>query len=282
MKIGIDARLWSQTGVGRYIRNLVFELSKIDKENSYLLFLRKEEFQTLKLPGKNFSKKLADVRWHSLAEQIKYPAIIADENLDLMHFTYFSIPIFYNRPYIVTIHDLINHHFPTGEASTKSYPFYFLKQKAYKIIIKISADRAKKIIAVSKSTKDDVMELLGVPEQKIKVIYEGVDKELTLNKTDAKSLSKFNNYFLFVGNAYPHKNLDFFIHSFLQIKSDAKLLLVGKEDYFSTRLKHKFKDYIDAGKIIFFGYASNEQLAYFYNNAIATVIPSLMEGFGLP
>ena len=55
-----------------------------------------------------------DIKWHSLKEQIEFPKILEKENLDLVHFPYFSVPIFYNKPFVVTIHDLIIHHFSPG------------------------------------------------------------------------------------------------------------------------------------------------------------------------
>src|SRR5258706_14194076 len=76
LKIGIDARLWNETGVGRYIRNLVSNLAEIDTKHRYILFLRKSEFESLPLPGKNFEKKLADFRWHSVKQQYLFPRIL--------------------------------------------------------------------------------------------------------------------------------------------------------------------------------------------------------------
>ncbi len=70
MKIGIDARLWNETGVGRYIRSLVANLGEIDHQNSYTLFLRLKEFETFLLPNGRWNKKLADIHWHSFKEQL--------------------------------------------------------------------------------------------------------------------------------------------------------------------------------------------------------------------
>ena len=83
-----------------------------------------------------------------------------------MHFPYFSIPILYKRPYVVTIHDLILHHFPTGEATTLPKPVYFLKMGGYKYIISQAAKHAEKIIAVSQATKDEIVDHLHVKPSK--------------------------------------------------------------------------------------------------------------------
>src|SRR5687768_2081128 len=119
MKIGIDARLWNETGVGRYIRNLVWQLGKIDKENEYVLFVN----SGARVQGQEFSHERfkiveTNIRWHTVSEQMQFPRLLENENLDLVHFPYFSVPIYYKGPFVITIHDLIINHFPTGKAST--------------------------------------------------------------------------------------------------------------------------------------------------------------------
>ncbi|MDP2649271.1 MAG: glycosyltransferase family 1 protein, partial [bacterium] len=92
-------------------------------------------------------------------------------------------------------------------------------------------------------------------------------------------------YFLYVGNAYPHKNLERLIDAFSQIiakDNSAKLVLVGKEDYFYKKLKQNISVMKVSNSIIFFGEANDRELSWLYSNAIALVFPSLMEGFGLP
>ncbi|MBI5465090.1 hypothetical protein HY946_00575 [Candidatus Gottesmanbacteria bacterium] len=129
MRIGIDARLWGQTGVGRYLEELVANLAKIDHEDRYTLFLRKSH-QDLPLPGSTWEKRPADICWHSLKEQILMPFILWREHLDLVHFPYFSVPIFYPGKFVVTIHDLILDHFETGKASTLPFFLYKIKRLA--------------------------------------------------------------------------------------------------------------------------------------------------------
>ncbi len=289
MKIGIDARLWNESGVGRYIRNLVFELSVIDKDNDYVLFFRKEEFNQVEIRAKNFTKKLADIPWHTLSEQLKFPAVIAEEEVDIMHFPYFSVPIFYNRPFIVTIHDLILHHFPTGKASTLPRFVYSAKYFGYKLILQAAADKSSKIITVSSATKSEIRDHLQIRDEKIVVIHEGIAKLKASQKLEnnIKKFSSFENgqYILYVGNAYPHKNLQLLIHAFLEARKTnetSQLILVGTRDYFYARLEKSFKDAVDANAIVFFGKATDDELALLYENAKATIVPSLMEGFGLP
>ncbi len=296
MKIGIDARLIRETGVGRYIQNLVKHLIEIDRKNDYVLFVRKEDQENLKslasqrsgqISNLKWKIAIADVPWHSIKEQVQFTEILNREKLDLVHFPYFSVPISYNRPFVITIHDLILHHYPTGKASTLPFPFYVLKVIGYKYLIRKASENAKKIIAVSKSTKDEIMDHLKIPQDKIKVIYEGVDDKIINQKSRIANdqRPKTKDYFLFVGNVYPHKNAERMIKAFnifLQYFPQTLLILVGKEDFFYKRLRETVNKMDLGKKIIFYGRASDEELGVLYENAIAVVVPSLMEGFGLP
>lgn len=256
MRIGIDARLIEETGVGRYIRNLVAELEKIDTKNLYVLFLRKKQFESLQT---RFEKRLADVPWHSVTEQFVMPAIYVKERLDLLHVPYFNIPIFYPGKMIATIHDLTILHVDTGKASTHPWILYKLRRLGYRLILSVGLRRAKKIIAVSETTKNDVVQSTGIDPEKIAVTYEGVN----LKKSTGKPLVS-GEYFLYVGNAYPHKNLD------VLLKTGVRVIYAGKDDYFYRRLGITPMTVTD------------EELANLYQHAKALVFPSFMEGFGLP
>lgn len=278
MRIGIDARLWNQTGVGRYIRNLVINLERIDKKNEYILFARGEDLKQSKIQNPKFKIITADISWHSIEEQLKFPLLLNKYNLDLIHFPYISVPIFYNKPFVVTIHDLIPLHFPTGKASTLPLPIYGIKQLGYRYVLSSAAKRAKKIISPSNSTKKDIVEYLKIPKGKIEVIYEGVDENLK-----NKEISKKENILLYVGNAYPHKNLTTLLYALKNSEiSFIKLIMVGKEDYFYKRLKNKVKEMNLEDRVKFQGLATEEELSLLYKRAKAVIIPSFIEGFGLP
>jgi len=173
MKIGIDARLIDETGVGRYIRNLITELGKIDRGNSYVVFLRKKSFDSCSLPNARWEARLADVRWHSVAEQLFMPAIFSREHLDLLHVPYFNVPLFYFGKFIVTIHDLTILHFDTGKATTLPYVLYKIKRIFYYLILLKALHWSEKIIAVSGNTKREILEHFDVLPEHIDVIYEG-------------------------------------------------------------------------------------------------------------
>lgn len=290
MRIGIDARLWNETGVGRYIKNLVTQLQNIDKENQYVLFLYQEKGKPLAPEIEKFQKQNpkwkyvnTDIRWHTLKEQITFPKIIAQEELDLMHFPYFSVPLFYKGNFVITIHDLIVSHFPTGKASTLPLPLYYVKHFAYNYIIKAAAKKAAKVLTVSESTKKEIIEHLVVPAEKVIVTYEGIDPAI---HTKPESIDKkYEKYFLFVGNAYPHKNAEILLDIFEKITKEyhgVRLLFVGAKNFFYNRLEQKVKEKNLEKVIIFTGKVDDATLGGLYENAYALITPSLMEGFGLP
>src|SRR5258706_1963372 len=308
-RIGIDCRLWGETGVGRYIRILVSNLQEIDKTNEYVLFAlpkNKPDIQSIihnshlrqGFGGQaKFKIVSADIKWHSVREQFEFPKILEKENLDLVHFPYFSMPIYYKGKYVLTIHDLIINHFPTGKASTLPSFIYYSKYLAYKYVLSQAIKNAEKIITVSQATEKEIEDHYGVPSIKLAVIYEGVDQAISpsassgqANDQGRKTKDQLpNNYFLYVGNAYPHKNLEFLINAFSQMindkglmMKDISLVLIGKEDHFYKRLETKVKEMGLKQNVLFKHDVNDQDLASLYQNALALVAPSLMEGFGLP
>ncbi|MGE5041275.1 MAG: glycosyltransferase family 4 protein [Candidatus Levyibacteriota bacterium] len=282
-KIGIDARLWLQTGIGRYIRNLVIGLGNLDKENSYVLFVRPEDQQEITgviagmKYGNHFSLIPCNISWHSLREQIEFPKLLNRYSFDLVHFPYFSVPVFYKKPYVVTVHDLIMNHFPSGKATTLPLPLYKLKKMGYSFVMKKTIQNAEKIIAPSHATKEEIMDHYKVTEDKIVVTPEGVDENIS---SLAPVIFTKEPYFLYVGNTYPHKNVERLVEAFtifLRTHPNHRLIIAGKKDHFTRQLEKKI---IDA-PVEFAGFVTDETLARLYKHALATFVPSLMEGFGL-
>ncbi len=289
-RIGFDARFYGPLGkgLGRYTQEIIDNIIKIDQDNEYIVFLRRENFSSFKCDGLRVKKVLLYIKWYGLAEQIIFPFYIWRYKLDLMHFPHFNVPIFCPVKFIITIHDLILIKFPTLRATTLGPVIYKIKSLGYKIVISLAVKRSKKILTVSGYTKDDLIKQFDIKPYKIIVTYEGVaelakahapvDANTVLNKHGIKA-----PYLLYVGNAYPHKNLEALIKVFSAINknfSDLRLILVGKEDYFYNRLKAYAKNF--SNNIIFPGYIPDNELKVLYANAILYVFPSFYEGFGLP
>jgi glycosyltransferase involved in cell wall biosynthesis len=300
-RIGIDARFYGPVakGLGRYTQEIVDNIIKLDTVNQYVVFLTEANFNDFVCDGIRVTKVLARVRWYTLKEQIVMPWLLAKVKLDLAHFPHFNVPIFYFGKFVVTVHDLILVKYPTVRATTLSPWLYWLKNWAYRAVIWSAVHRATEIITVSEFTKQDILRHFSLPADKIKVIYEGVANlakgrdSLFAKNYDKEALLRYNiskPFLLYVGNAYPHKNLERLLKVFSQIRitqPDLQLVLVGKEDYFYKQLKVTAAQMSlwhagDLSPVVFTGYVADEDLEILFKETVAYVFPSLYEGFGLP
>lgn len=283
MKIVIDGRLYGleNAGLGRYVMSLIKNLALIDTNNEYIVLMRKKYSTQVYLP-KNWKIVVADYQHYSLMEQIKLPIILANIKADLVHFPHFNVPVFYFGKFVVTIHDILMHN-QKGLAATTLTPIkYFVKRIGYKFIFWNAIKRACKIIVPSNSVSREVKKAYSVTSEQITVTYEGVEENLY----SPVSIKSKNTYFIYTGNAYPHKNLKRLVDTILLLNKkydqSAKLLIVSSRNVFTKRLQ-KLINYSKATKYVeLLGYVDDNKLTELYVNAKAFVFPSLSEGFGLP
>ena len=240
MRIGIDARFVGPkgTGLGKYTEELILNLAKIDKKNEYFIFLRKENWQFLKLPSKNFHKVLANVPWYTFQEQVKLPFIFAKSNLDLLHVPHFNAPFLYNGRLVITVHDLIHHQFEQESATTRNFFVFKLKRIGYKLIIGNAIRRAVTIITPSNFVKSQIVKTFRVNPSKIVVTYEAAEEENFRTQKPEAGRQKPN--LIYVGNIYPHKNLNRLLDA-LAILKNVKLKIICPRDVFWKRLEKEIK-----------------------------------------
>ncbi len=293
MKIGIDARMFGpeQAGLGRYIEQLILHLEHIDKSNQYILFLKKDNFEKYIPKNPNFEKVLADISWYSWAEQFKFKRIIKKQKLDLMHFPHWNVPIFYRDPFVVTIHDLIMYHYPRHEASTLGPISYWFKDRASRVVLNHAIKKSRKIFVTSEFTKHDLNKTLGVNLNKMVTLYQApfFKEQRKRTKEDQKEffekLKIEKPYLLYVGNAYPHKNLERLVQAWnlftRQHGLHFQLVLAGKRNFFYDRL-FESETVKSSNGIIFTDFLADDDLQLLYDHAQAFIFPSLYEGFGLP
>ncbi len=287
MRIGIDARLYGPAvgggGLGRYVEQLVTELQKQDRENRYVLFLKPENFETCAITNSRVEKRLANAHWYTLKEQLLMPFLIEREKLDLVHFPHWNVPVFIRTPFVVTIHDLILLEQPaSAKATTRNPLFYGLKRLGHRIALWNAVHRSKHIIAVSEHVKTSILKFFPtVPASKITVIHEGI----TPLRTSAPSAPSAP-YLLYVGNAYPHKNLESLLHAysfFVRLHPDVKLVLAGRNDIFYERLRKELLEIeVPPENVRFVMNPTDDELAELYRGATLYLFPSRAEGFGLP
>ena len=286
-RIAIDARFYrkSTAGVGRYTRGLIHNLQTVDQKNDYTAILTPEDYKEWpkenNLP--NWHVEVLDIPIYSLAEQSELLKFLNKNNFDLVHFTMFNHPVRYNRPYVVTIHDLTMTLFPLR-------PLWHPRTWAYRYVMQHAASRAKHIIVPSQATKQDVMKLLGTKATSLSVTYEAVEPEFKPSENRANLELIKNKYdltkpFLFFVNAWrPHKGLPDLIEAYRRVKQslDIQLLIAGKPN-------ESFPDVINAvesakqefSDILTPGFIPDEDMIALYQAATAFVFPSHYEGFGL-
>ncbi len=280
-RIGIDARLIGQTGVGRYIQNLIRELVPLCTHDFDLyIYIRTQDKHILDDISQQVTLRIADQPWHTWKEQLGFYRRIMKDKLDLMHFTYFSYPIMYRRPFVITIHDLTPLTHATGKASTKHPVIYKAKLYAYQIALRVGIMNAVAVIVPTESVKSEILSLFSIDSQRVHVTYEGVGSSLLALKP-APDTPRKKPYFLYVGNFYPHKNILTLIDAFSHMKGDVELILAGAEDHFSRVVHERIHHYGLASRVHMVGRVSDMDLVTLYSYARALVHPSLAEGFGL-
>ena len=299
MIIGIDIRVLAsgrRSGVEEYLLNLLPHLFKLAPEIKFKLFYNafrkvKLDYSWTSLPNveiKEFSLPNRFV-FDPLAIFLKQPKI--DRLLggvDVFFSPHFLLtPLSENCPRVITFYDLSFEYLPE---------FFSWRKRAWHRHInpRRQAKEAKKIIAISQSTKDDLVNLYHLPIEKIEVIYPGIGQEFHLLEKDDNQLlavrQKYNlptNFILYLGTIEPRKNLSSLILAFDLLKKkgelgNCQLVLAGNkgwlyQDVFRLAKKSKF-----SSEILFPGFIQPEDKVYLYNLASLFVYPSFFEGFGFP
>lgn len=301
MNIGIDANclVFDRSGFGRYTYNLVKNLLMIDTQNHYFLYAsfirhRKNRLKLLEALVDETKSRNVTIRilplpaqWKEIMIGTNYPySDLIRDPLDLFYAPHFAgIAKRGFARQVVTIHDLVFMHFPEHRGVKLSR--YYLNRT------KVALENSNHIIAVSESTKKDLIKLLGVEEEKITVTSEGADNQFKLITDQKEILShtkayidpKFK-YILSVGTLEPRKNLSAVLKAFSQLpvklRQEYKLVFVGAKGWNNQEFEKTVEDYNLTDHIILTGFVADEDLPYIYNRASVFVYPSLYEGFGLP
>lgn len=286
MRIAIDVRKYHDFGIGTYIRNLVHQLGRIDREAEYVLLCRPQDRDQIAVPGENFRIVVESARPYSISEQIRIPIALRREHVDLFHAPHYVLPPLVHCRSVVTIHDCIHLMFPQYLPSRMAYVYAWAQ-------LWTATHRSDRILTVSETSKLDILRRFHVPADKVTVVYNAIDERLTIPPADegferVRARYQLKDPFaLYVGNIKPHKNLERLIDAFHQLRQETafeslKLVIIGDEisKYQGLRRavhRHKLHKHVR-----FFGFVSLETLAVLYRLAGVFVFPSLYEGFGLP
>jgi len=282
MRIGIDCRLSGKkhAGLGRYTENLVKELLTSSKNESseFILFFTDTTQAEEVIPKKtisNYKIVLTPIKHYSLPEQIFLPLYFYKENLDLLHVPHFNISLFYLKPLVVTIHDLLWHE-KRGSGVTTLHPFvYWIKYLFYHLVTGSAVSRSKAIFVPSQTVATTVIKHYPHTEKKIVITKEG-----TQLHTPSSFPKRKANQLLYVGSLYPHKNIQLVIDA-LKKMPKLQLVIVGARNVFQKKVESYVKDRNLQNRVSFKGYVTDTELQKLYLESTALVQPSLSEGFGL-
>ena len=270
-------------GVGVYINKLINFILGTNRHdiliflnNNYAkILIQNDAIKSIKLP--------TSVILRASFENVLWKKIIKEYNITLFHSPFSYLPRSIDVPSLVTIHDLGTYHFPEN--------YTFLRQSYLRKMIERSALKAQKIIAVSKFTKNDISETLGINEEKITVIYEGIDIAKFQNKSNNQKTVECKEYLnseepfiLSVGHLEPRKNYVRLIQAFDILKKKKnikhKLVIVGQENWKYQAIYHEVDKLNLKSEVIFTKFVDEERLIGLYQSADLFVTASTYEGFG--
>jgi glycosyltransferase involved in cell wall biosynthesis len=300
LRIGIDISTLlnhgPDIGAGRYISNLLKNLLKIDKKNTYVLtgrYITEKHIPHIYDIKKSFAGSSVELKLYKtsqkkldLWDKLRFPPLeLLGFKADILHCPDYMIPPTLNNNIILTIHDLAFIRFPEFNFD------WFIKKYTRKV--KGNTRISKKIIADSKSTRNDIVKFFGTDPGRVNVVYLAADKTFKslaparINKNILKKYRIAGRFILSVGTIEPRKNFITLIKAFNDLKQkiksfDYKLVIAGRtgwksEATYRERDKSPFRQ-----DILFIGRVPDPDLVQIYNQAELFVYPSLLEGFGLP
>jgi glycosyltransferase involved in cell wall biosynthesis len=294
MRIGIDytSAARQSAGIGRFTRELIRAALALDEDNDYrLLVAGRQPVAEAHLPRASRRYRLVQtpisernlVRlWHRL--QIPLPVEVFLGRVDIFHSPDFVLPPVARAVKVLTIHDLSFLRVP--ECADPRLRWYLGQ------VVPRSVGRADFLLADSESTRRDLVELLGVPPERVQVIYGGVDA-MFAPVEDAEALRRAREkyargrpFILAVGTLEPRKNYPTLIRAFARARQAARLphalVIVGRKGWVYEPIFAAVDDLGLHDEVIFPGFVPDEELPALYNAADVLVTPSFYEGFGLP
>ncbi|HUK73887.1 MAG TPA: glycosyltransferase family 1 protein [Candidatus Bathyarchaeia archaeon] len=298
MRVAIDIRRITEFGVGTYTRNAIRTLTRLDHDNQYFLIgdpnklgPRGQLGDLGQLPP-NFTIVPGQPNELSLGSYLELHRILKDHRCDLLHVPHlFWKPQGIPCPYVVTVHDLLDHMYRVNSHSAvkRNLHFQFTRRVLH---------HAARIFAVSNFSKADTVRIFQVPAEKIEVIYNAIDDRLRMGHASeaerrfiAERYQVNSPFLLYAGRISPHKNVVRIIEAFAALKSelskegrfeDLKLIIIGDEVSKHPDLRRACVKADVQNEVRFLGFVPIDVLRIFYDQAKIFVFPSLYEGFGLP
>lgn len=284
MIIGIDAREFRPgkiTGIARYLLHFLQYAVASAPPHKYVLFCNQEISVPVDSPG--LKKVVIPERVTPVWDQIVLPFKTAAEKVDVFLTPYFKAPLILPCKMVLIMNDLIPLFFPEEHGFTRRIYFKSMSTAA--------ARRATRIVTISASSRRDIVKILRVPTDRVKVVHLGVDKSKVVDdlaKEEATSMYGLPKQFiLYVGNLSPHKYLEGLIKSYTKLPQDLRAqykLVIGasKRDKYFSDLEKVVRNKGLTENILFTGFIEDKYLSAIYSMSSLFAFPSLYEGFGLP
>jgi glycosyltransferase involved in cell wall biosynthesis len=294
MRVGINAHLlnlggtYRNAGVSRYIYHLLSALPDVDQQNEYVIYTNtcpsalpvgqapNVSVRAALLPTE---RPLARIAW----EQTALPWSARRDRLDVLHAPVNISALVPAAPLVVTVHDLSFLRFPSR--------FVPAKRHYQTVFTRATVAQARRVIAVSESTKADLVRLLRVPAERVSVVHEGVEERfrpLPATAVDAfrRRQDLPDHFVLYVGSLEPRKNLPLLLRAYHRLRhegqTDWPLVLAGGKGWLYEEIFRTVQDLGLQESVRFPGFVLYDELPLWYNAAGLFVYPSLYEGFGLP
>jgi glycosyltransferase involved in cell wall biosynthesis len=296
MRITIDARMMGPQhtrGIGRYIEELVRAMVHVAPEHRYALLVRDPEESPFHGHA-SVEHVEADVPWYGLAEQVRLPSIIAKTKPDLFHAPHWNVPITCHGgrdrrgvPRVVTIHDLILLEEPlSANVTTRGPVVTAIKRLGYRVALHDALFRSRRILVPTMFVADWIRKRFPSLRTPVDVTGEGMPGGEGGGRwaVGGGTVRKNQPFLLYVGSAYPHKNLDLLVRAWERLAPrhpDLSLVVAGELDAFMSRVKKEVESR-NLPRVRFLGRVGEEELSVLYEEATAFVFPSRLEGFGLP
>jgi glycosyltransferase involved in cell wall biosynthesis len=292
VKVALDLRRITEFGVGTYTRNVVRALARLDVENQYFLLGPPQRVTEIgPLPSRFQAIPLLD-DGTSAKGYMEFRAALKRLNCDLVHIPHlFWMPRSLPCPYVVTVHDVLEHMYRAHDGSS-------LRRSLHFHLTRRVLSGAGRILAVSTFTKNEIEKLFGIPGSHIEVVYNAIDERFLrghASDSDRQVLAErylvTYPFLLYAGRISPHKNLVRIIEAFSALRTelekedkfpDLKLIIIGDELSKHPDLRRTVIRSGVQNDVRFMGFVPIEMLRIFYDAAKIFVFPSLYEGFGLP
>ncbi len=284
--IGLNAHLLSaqagyrKAGIHGYIWHLLEALPQVDPAWQYRAYIGEGQ------PPAGFDVKRSRLKTDSpirriIWEQLSQPFQLG--GLDLMHELAFVAPVIMPKPFVVTVYDLTFMRYPEHLST--------LRQLYLRMLTGLSCKQARRVMAISQSTADDLVSLLGVPHDKIDLAIPGIDGRFCpLPKDEIEAWRNHKGlperFLLFVGTLEPRKNLPMLLRAYAALPATDRracpLVLAGGKGWMDDEIQQTIDAHDLADVVHLPGYVDDDELPLWYNAAEALVYPSVFEGWGMP